>query len=249
MRFAGARGFRPDDLAGKLVLDVGCGMGRFAEVPERWGAHVVGIGFSPASEVVAKNLEDRSATISQSDVFQLPFAPGSFDFIYSIGVLLRSKQAVKVLPNLLKPGGRNAVWLYNFYRRWYRMSDIYPRVTRPTPSKMLHNLCHAVIPSGGMHQVLRKVPLIGKRASDALAWLISMSFQQRRHLANAGYIRLLLGQVSVQAHFEEVLRCFENRGLEDLRAIEQFVAVQGRRLLVGQLLPASEALEVQLCAE
>lgn len=25
-------GFRPEDLAGKLVLDVGCGMGRFAEV-------------------------------------------------------------------------------------------------------------------------------------------------------------------------------------------------------------------------
>src|ERR1035441_8991178 len=25
-------GFRPEDLAGKLVLDVGCGMGRFADV-------------------------------------------------------------------------------------------------------------------------------------------------------------------------------------------------------------------------
>ena len=28
----------PEDLAGKLVLDVGCGMGRFADVATRWGA-------------------------------------------------------------------------------------------------------------------------------------------------------------------------------------------------------------------
>ena len=28
-------GFRPEDLAGKLVLDVGCGMGRFADVATR----------------------------------------------------------------------------------------------------------------------------------------------------------------------------------------------------------------------
>ena len=31
---------RPEELRGKLVLDVGCGMGRFAEVATRWGARV-----------------------------------------------------------------------------------------------------------------------------------------------------------------------------------------------------------------
>lgn len=111
-------GFRPEDLAGKLVLDVGCGMGRFAEVATRWGAHVVGIDLSLASEVAAENLADRSATIFQADVFQLPFATSSFDFIYSIGVLHHTpncEQAVKVLPRLLKPGGRIAVWLYSAY--------------------------------------------------------------------------------------------------------------------------------------
>src|SRR5689334_13682282 len=41
-------GFRPDDLRGKLVLDVGCGMGRFADVASRWGATVVGIDLTSA---------------------------------------------------------------------------------------------------------------------------------------------------------------------------------------------------------
>ncbi|MFZ3245322.1 MAG: methyltransferase domain-containing protein, partial [Candidatus Acidiferrales bacterium] len=39
-------GFTPDELRGKLVLDVGCGMGRFAEVASRWGATVVGVDLS-----------------------------------------------------------------------------------------------------------------------------------------------------------------------------------------------------------
>src|SRR6266545_3231590 len=80
-------GFRPEDLQGKLVLDVGCGMGRFAEVATRWGAQVVGVDLSLASEMAAKNLAGRRAVLLQADVFNLPFAPASFDYIYSIGVL------------------------------------------------------------------------------------------------------------------------------------------------------------------
>src|SRR6266480_1692964 len=33
-------GLTPEEMRGKLVLDVGCGMGRFAEVVTRWGARV-----------------------------------------------------------------------------------------------------------------------------------------------------------------------------------------------------------------
>jgi SAM-dependent methyltransferase len=245
-------GFRPDDLAGKLVLDVGCGMGRFAEVATRWGAHVVGIDLSLASEVAAKNLEHRTATIFQADVFQLPFAPGSFDFIYSIGVLHHTpncEQAVKVLPRLLKPGGRIAVWLYSSYNPWYRMSDVYRKVTRRMPPKMLHKLCYAVIPLYGVHRVLRNIPLIGKPASGVLAWLIPMSFNKDATWRVLDTFDWYSPWYQSKHTYEEVFRWFESCGLEDLRVIEQPIAVQGRRPLVGELLPALEASEVQQCAE
>jgi SAM-dependent methyltransferase len=245
-------GFRPEDLAGKLVLDVGCGMGRFAEVATRWGAHVVGIDLSLASEVAAKNLEDRTATIFQADVFQLPFAPGSFDFIYSIGVLHHTpncEQAVKVLPKLLKPGGRIAVWLYSSYNPWYRMSDVYRKVTRRMPPKMLHKLCYAVIPLYGVHQVLRNIPLIGKPASGVLAWLIPMSFNKDATWRVLDTFDWYSPWYQSKHTYEEVFRWFESCGLEDLRVIEQPIALQGRRPLVGELLPALEASEVQQCAE
>jgi len=86
-------------------LDVGCGMGRFAEVVTRWGARVVGIDLSVAAKVAVKNLADREFVGFQADVFALPFAPETFDCIYSMGVLHHTpdcEKAVKVLPQYLK---------------------------------------------------------------------------------------------------------------------------------------------------
>src|SRR5437868_542388 len=65
-------GLTKSDLAGKLVLDVGCGMGRYAEVASRWGAQVVGIDLSLAVEAAARNLANRDVTIFRADVFSLP---------------------------------------------------------------------------------------------------------------------------------------------------------------------------------
>src|SRR5437899_55166 len=120
----------------------------FAEIATRWGARVVGIDLSLACEVAAKNLSERQANFFQADVFKLPFAPESFDYIYSIGVLHHTpdcEQAFKSLPQLLKPGGRIAIWLYSAYNPWYRMSDVYRNWTRRMKPETLHPLCGVVI--------------------------------------------------------------------------------------------------------
>jgi len=245
-------GFRPEDLAGKLVLDVGCGMGRFAEVATRWGANVVGIDLSLASEVAAKNLAERDATIFQADVFKLPFAAESFDYIYSIGVLHHTpdcERAFKSLPGLLKPGGRIAIWLYSAYNPWYRMSDLYRKVTRRMSPQTLHTLCRGVVPLYGIHQVLKKIPLLGPAASRVLAWMIPMSFNKdstRRVLDTFDWYS---PWYQSKHTYEEVFRWFEACGLEDLRVIEQPIAVQGTRPPVGKGRSTAEKLEVSQCAE
>jgi 2-polyprenyl-3-methyl-5-hydroxy-6-metoxy-1,4-benzoquinol methylase len=227
-------GFHPEDLAGKLVLDVGCGMGRFAEVATRWGAHVVGIDLSLACEVAAENLSDRNAAFFQADVFQLPFAERSFDFIYSIGVLHHTpncEQAVKVLPRLLKPGGRLAVWLYSSYNPWYRMSDVYRKVTRRMSPKLLYKLCHAVVPLYGAHQVLRKIPLVGKPVSKTIAWLIPMSFDKDSEWRVLDTFDWYSPWYQSKHSYEEVFRWFESSNLEDLHVGEEPISVNGRRPL------------------
>ena len=227
-------GFRPEDLAGKLVLDVGCGMGRFADVATRWGAQVVGIDLSLASEVAAHNLADRNAAIFQADVFQLPFAEGSFDFIYSIGVLHHTPScelAVKVLPKLLKPGGRLAVWLYSSYNPWFRMSDVYRKVTRRMPQKLLYNLCYGVVPLYGVHQVLKKIPLVGKPASSAIAWMLPMSFNKDAEWRVLDTFDWYSPWYQSKHTYEEVFPWFESCGLQDLRVGDEPIAVSGRRPL------------------
>ncbi len=244
-------GFRPEDLAGKLVLDVGCGMGRFADVATRWGAHVVGIDLSLAAEVAARNLADRQATIFQADVFHLPFAPASFDYIYSIGVLHHTpdcEKAFKSLPVLLKPGGRIAIWLYSAYNNWYKMSDVYRKVTRRMSPQMLHKLCWGVVPLYGIHQVLKKIPLVGRPASGALAYMIPMAHHPDRNWRILDTFDWYSPYYQSKHTYEEVFRWFESCGLDDLRVIEQPIAVQGRKPGSMELSETHADREVSQCA-
>lgn len=244
-------GFRPDDLAGKLVLDVGCGMGRFAEVATRWGAYVVGIDLSLACESAARNLEERAATVVQADVFKLPFAPGSFDCIYSIGVLHHTpdcERAFKVLPGLLKPGGRIAVWLYSAYNPWYRMSDVYRKFTRRLKPETLHALCKLVVPLYGLHQLLKAIPWVGRPASGVLAWLVPMSFNKDATWRVLDTFDWYSPWYQSKHTYEEVFRWFERCGLEDLKVIDQPIAVQGRRGMQAMQMERGTP-EVEPCVE
>lgn len=243
-------GFAPEDLAGKLVLDVGCGMGRFADIATRWGAHVVGVDLSLACEVAARNLADRNATFFQADVFKLPFAPESFDLIYSIGVLHHTpncERAFKALPALLKPGGRIAIWLYSGYNKWYRMSDVYRKWTRRLPPRVLHKLCYAVIPLYGAHQVLRKVPLVGRPASSALAFAFPMAFHRDREWRILDTFDWYSPWYQSKHTYEEVFRWFEDCGLENLKVVQKPIAVQGQRPLRSSVPEGTRQREMSQC--
>lgn len=137
--FAEKTGFTPEDLKGKLVLDVGCGAGRFLDVASRWGARVVGVDLSFAVEASQQNLGERpNVAVIQADVFRLPFRKDTFDAIFSIGVLHHSRdtrEAFLRLPPLLKDDGDLSVWLYHYQDRLYcAASDFWRAVWRPFPT-------------------------------------------------------------------------------------------------------------------
>jgi len=143
-------GFHPQDLAGKLVLDVGCGMGRFSDVASRWGATVVGIDLTSAVDAAYQNVGRReNVHLAQADIFALPFRDQTFDVIFSIGVLHHTpntRAAFDQLPRLLKPGGRIAIWVYAKMRASHIVSDLYRHVTTRLPKRFLYALCHVAIP-------------------------------------------------------------------------------------------------------
>ena len=226
-------GFRLQEISGKLVLDAGCGMGRFAEVASRWGARVVGVDLSVASEVAARNLADRSSvSIFQADLFSLPFAPESFDYIYSIGVLHHTpncEQAFKSLIPFLKPGGRIAIWVYSGYNKWYRCSDFYRNFTHRLPSSWLHALCQVAVPLYYVHRALRRLPFVGRFSSGLLSYLLPVSLVPDRDSRVLDTFDWYSPRYQSKHTYEEVFRWFESCGLGELRVLYDSIAVQGRK--------------------
>ena len=226
-------GLRPEELKGKLVLDVGCGMGRFAEVATRWGARVVGIDLSAAAEVAAKNLPDREFVAFQADVFALPFAPESFDIIYSLGVLHHTpdcEAAVKALDKYLKPGGILAVWLYSGYNNWYRFSDIWRRYTHKMKPETLHSVLKVAVPVlYHLERGLRRVPLVGRPVAGAVHHVFPVNRQKDPELRMLDTFDWYSPKYQSKHTYEQVFRWYEAMGMEDMGIGEFGIAVRGRK--------------------
>jgi len=224
---------RPEELAGKLVLDVGCGMGRFAEVATRWGARVVGIDLSAAAEVAAKNLADRNFIAYQADVFALPFAPESFDVIYSVGVLHHTpdcEAAVKTLAKYLKPGGILAVWLYSGYNKWYRFSDFWRRYTHKMKPETLHSILKVAVPVFyNTQQALKKVPVIGRPAAGFVHHVFPVNRQKNPENRMLDTFDWYSPKYQSKHTYEQVFRWYEAMGMDDMRIGEFAIAVRGRK--------------------
>lgn len=168
-RFFRQSRWTPAELAGKRVLDVGCGAGRFAEVALGAGARVVALDYSSAVDACFANLGPHPRlTVVQGDVYHLPIKPGAFDFVYCFGVLQHTPdphRAVLALAAPLKPGGKLAV---DFYARlksnvlWpkYWLRPITRRMRRERLFALIQRLVPKLLP---VSRALSAVPLIGRR--------------------------------------------------------------------------------------
>jgi len=114
-RFKQLTGMEPSALAGKRVLEIGCGMGRFLEIVSKAGADAYGIDLSLAVEAAKNNLKGYdNCHIAQASLFELPFGE-DFDLIYSFGVIHHTPDARKAFLSItqhLREGGHIVVWVY-----------------------------------------------------------------------------------------------------------------------------------------
>ena len=96
------------DVAGKRMLDLGCGEGRFCRMMGERGADCVGIDITHEMAMTARG-RDRSANgYLMSDAARLPFAPASFDLVVSYVTLVDIpdyRAAIAECARVLRPGG------------------------------------------------------------------------------------------------------------------------------------------------
>jgi SAM-dependent methyltransferase/uncharacterized protein YbaR (Trm112 family) len=174
----------PDDIfvgAGKTGLDAGCGGG--ADLLRFWerGIRVIGFDLSAGVDSLARTAGvPPHGDLVQGDLHLLPFKPGSFDFIYSFGVLHHlpdPRRGFAALADALKPGAPLVTYLYEsvdarsgFARGVLRAVAAVRRVTAGMTPHVLHALCWTAVPFVWAAFALpaRAVSVVSPRAAAAL---------------------------------------------------------------------------------
>lgn len=119
----------PEELSpGAVVLDAGCGNGKFAYYAGRSGVRVIGMDIHASTvETARENCSELdNVQIVQGDLLNPPLDAETFDIIYSIGVLHHTDDAEFAFSNLadsLKDGGTMAVWMYGKNTVMFRLND------------------------------------------------------------------------------------------------------------------------------
>ena len=130
------------DLNGKLVLDAGCGSGRFSEIALKLGASLIAVDYSSAVEASKQNLSAPDKLIVQGDLAELPILDQTFDFIYCIGVLQHTSELARIVKELLrclKVGGEITLTFYensSWHVLWYSKYLVRP-LTKRLPKAIL----------------------------------------------------------------------------------------------------------------
>lgn len=196
----------------RLSLDAGCGSGFSSSLwmTRDWqhttGAHWIGADISEAIDVARDRLGDYSGTsFVQADLMELPFAPATFDLIFSEGVMHHTpstRQALGRLARLLAPGGHFLFYVYRKKAILREFTDDYIRdaIAELPPDEAwealrpLTRLGQALAQLQVSVEIPEDVPLLGIKAGTLdiqrfiywnvakLYWRDGFSFEENHHV-------------------------------------------------------------------
>ena len=131
----------------KLVLDVGCGSGRWTFALASLGATVVAVDFTNAGVEVTNQGTGQFENVSvlQADIFNLPLRPESFDFVVSWGVLHHTRDtraAFERVHPLVRRGGQLYVMIYERHSPVkFFFTNLIRRFLRRLPEDQRYQAC------------------------------------------------------------------------------------------------------------
>lgn len=226
-RFWLATDWQPDELNGQWVLDAGCGAGRFAEVALLAGAKVVALDYSTAVDACYANLRHNpNLHVVQGDIYSLPFAPESFAYVYSLGVLQHTPDVAKAffaLPPMVRGGGHLCTDFYwNRLRTMLNAKYLFrPFTKRMNQAKLFTFLQRYISALLTLSQALGNVPFIGrglKRIVPVADYTgrYPLSDQQLKEWALLDTFDMLAPTYDNPQSAATVQRWFEEAGLLDI---------------------------------
>lgn len=138
-----------------VALDVGCGSGRWTKLIAPKLGWVEAVDPSSAVFVAQKNCSHLpNVRVSQASVANLPFLAGSFDLVFSLGVLHHipdTAAGIRKCVDMVKPGGYFLVYLYysldnrgRFFQSLFKCVNMLRSVVSSLPPLMKRLVCDLI---------------------------------------------------------------------------------------------------------
>lgn len=253
-------GWSPGDLAGKTLLECGCGSGNDSEVLSGLAGTVVSVDLSRAVHSFAQHvLERENQLVLQADLRRAPLKREHFDLVYCHRVIQHTpdpRAAFETMTEHVKPGG--LFFLHSYDTHWKSTLN-YRYVLRPITKRLPHAITYWTLRIlGPLLFVL--VSLLNRIAFLRRLWKLIIPFENHsRILAKAGstltlkerydYSFLvtfdaLTPQYDTPNSAETLSRWFEEAGFEvEVRSRNPVIAI-GRRPAGATLEPFSKVSAV-----
>lgn len=168
----------PDNLQGQLILEAGCGAGRFSEIALDTGAELWSFDMSEAVEACTANMESletrRRHHVFQADIYKIPLPYEMFDKIFCFGVLQHCpdvKRAYFSLAHFLKPRGELAVdcYLKEPLKDIFKLKYLFRPLFKWWKASWLFVFCSLVISAAYDSKLFFvKIPIIGRFISGLI---------------------------------------------------------------------------------
>ena len=213
-----------EDIKGKVILDVGCGSGRFVKMAAViWAKVSIGVDVSEAVDFAYDlNKQFDNVFIVQWDIYNLPFLH-TIEIVQSIGVLhhLPNPKAgfLAISQRVIKEGGHMIIWVYarkNNFRALYLYEPV-RALTRHMNKKLLMFLCH--VPAVIVHVINYITQLIWwlwfKKAMKHIPFYYYINFPYNMKHNDA--FDVLATPKSNYYYMEDIQQWFESAGLKDIQ--------------------------------
>lgn len=152
------------ELKYKLILEVGCGAGRFTELLVNSGALVHAIDMSDAVDANKINIgQKQNYKIAQADIRTIPYKNFSFDYVICLGVLQHTPKPVETVKLLWEKVANGGTLIIDNYplnlRSILKCTHLYRQVLKRLPpfkaKKITDFLVKIIFP---LHWHIRKLP-------------------------------------------------------------------------------------------
>jgi 2-polyprenyl-3-methyl-5-hydroxy-6-metoxy-1,4-benzoquinol methylase len=158
----------PQKMDGQVILEAGCGMGRFTQIALQTGAEVFSFDLSNAVEANLRNNGDSGRVhILQASIYEIPLRKESFDKVFCMGVLQHCpdvRAGFMSLVPFLRPGGEIVIDVYQKHTALFPPLKYWARpfLTWMGPKGVHKFLNFAIPPAFFLKKALYKVPIVGK---------------------------------------------------------------------------------------